>query len=101
MDSRLRGNDINCIFDRHSRDSGNDAIDKALVAATAVIPAEAGMMPSTPIRLSLLTVIPAKAGIHTAYPNTDAVTAGLRPENFTDARLRARIRSNRPRLRGG
>ena len=51
MDSRLRGI-INCIFDRHSRDSGNDAIDKAVVAATAVIPA--------------------KAGIHTAYPNTNA-----------------------------
>ena len=54
MDSRLRGNDINCILDRHSRDSGNDAIDKAVVAAT--------------------TVIPAKAGIHTACPNTNART---------------------------
>ena len=34
--------------------------------AIAIIPAEAGMMPSTPMRLSLLTVIPAKAGIHGA-----------------------------------
>jgi len=41
MDSRLRGNDINCFF--------------------TVIPAKAGMLPSTPIRLLLLTVIPAKA----------------------------------------
>ena len=40
MDSRLRGNDINCILDRHSRDRGNDAIDEALVAATAAIPAK-------------------------------------------------------------
>ena len=46
MDSRLRGNDINCIF--------------------SVIPAKAGMMPLTPMRLSLLTVIPAKAGIRAA-----------------------------------
>ena len=32
----------------------------------SVIPANAGMMPSTPMRLSLLTVIPAKTGIHRA-----------------------------------
>ena len=35
-----------------------------IAGAFAVIPAKAGMMPSTPMRLSLLTVIPAKAGIH-------------------------------------
>ena len=67
MDSRLRGNDINCIL--------------------AVIPAEAGLMPSTPTRLSLLTVIPAKAGIHTACPNTNArmrqlLTGACSPEQL-------------------
>ena len=34
-------------YDVISRDSGNDAIDGALVAATTVIPAKTGMMPST------------------------------------------------------
>ena len=33
-----------------------------------VIPAEAGMMPSTPMRLSLLTVIPAEAGMMPSTP---------------------------------
>ena len=63
MDSRLRGNDINCFF--------------------AVIPAKAGMIVRTAYARRPPTVIPAKAGIHTAYPNTNA---GKRPpwkENST------------------
>ena len=49
--------------------------------AETVIPAEAGMMPSTPMRLSLLTVIPAKAGIQRRTPTActlaaDTSTAG-------------------------
>ena len=67
MDSRLRGNDSNCILDRHSRDSGNDAIDKAVVAATAVIPA--------------------KAGIHAACPNTNARTAGSGARTLSEREL--------------
>ena len=61
------------------REGGNDAIDGALAAATTVIPAEAGMMPSTPMRLSLLTVIPAKAGIHrcSRIAHVDAPCAGV------------------------
>ena len=71
MDSRLRGNDINCIFDCHSRDNGNDAIDKAVVAATTVIPAKAGMIVRTAYARRPPTVFPAEAGIHTACPNTN------------------------------
>ena len=43
-----------------------------------VIPAKAGMMPSTPMRLSLLTVIPAKAGIHTALAEHECASRCLR-----------------------
>ena len=53
MDSRLRGNDINCI----------------------------------------LAVIPAKAGIHTAYPNTNARPRGTRPAVLSGSRLVAPGRS--------
>ena len=42
----------------HSRASGNDAIDVAAVDATAVIPAQAGMMPSTWTRLMQLPSFP-------------------------------------------
>ena len=52
MDSRLRGNDINGIV--------------------AVIPAKAGMIVRTALTGTPPSVIPAKAGIHTAYPNTNA-----------------------------
>ena len=53
MDSRLRGNDINSIL--------------------AVIPAEAGMIVRTAQPGTPPAVIPAEAGIHAAYPNTNAV----------------------------
>ena len=56
MDSRLRGNSINCVF--------------------AVIPAKAGMIVRTVYARRPPTVIPAKAGIHTAYPNTNAEERG-------------------------
>ena len=42
MDPRLRGNDI-ASDSAVSRASGNDAIDNAVVAATTVIPAQAGI----------------------------------------------------------
>ena len=37
------------------------------------------MMPSTPMRLSLLTVIPAKAGIHAALTEHEYASAPSRP----------------------
>ena len=53
MDSRLRGNDINSVC--------------------TVIPAKAGMIVRTAQPGTPPAVIPAKAGIHAAYPNTNAV----------------------------
>ena len=44
-----------------------------MTGISAVIPAKAGTVPSTPMRLSLLTVIPAKAGIHRCSPIRCAV----------------------------
>ena len=96
MDSRLRGNDSNCILDRHSREGGDDAIDTDAVVAPNrhsreggddAIDTDAVVAPNHHSRVcgndaidkavvAATAVIPAKAGIHTAYPNTHAVAGG-------------------------
>ena len=68
MDSRLRGNDGNCVSTVIPAQAGMMQSTPIRLSLPTVIPAQAGMMQSTPIRLSLPTIIPAQAGMMQSTP---------------------------------